>query len=202
MNLYDELDVSKDATEEEIKKAFKKKANKTHPDKEGGSSEKFQIVQKAYSVLSNQESRKRYDETGSDKIRENTASLAMQELAGIFLEIVDSDIDLTKTNIVEIIRQHINNIQVQHSKEIQGTIKKIQRIDIALKRLKRKKKKGNHALIEYTLKNSKVGKEQTIRSIEKKIEIGMEMLDLLENYEYEIDAPQEFQPESFIILKG
>ncbi len=57
---YDILGVPKNATTDEIKKAFKKKALKEHPDK-GGDLEKFKELNMAHEVLSNPEKRELYD---------------------------------------------------------------------------------------------------------------------------------------------
>ena len=51
---YSILGVSKDCTQDEIKKSFKKLALKHHPDK-GGNDEKFKEIQQAYECLSNPE---------------------------------------------------------------------------------------------------------------------------------------------------
>ena len=48
---YEVLGVEKDAAPEEIKKAFRRKAKKVHPDK-GGSTEQFQETERAYAILS------------------------------------------------------------------------------------------------------------------------------------------------------
>lgn len=63
MNPYEELGVAADATEAQIRAAYRKKATKTHPDK-GGSGEAFARTTKALAVLINPKSRKRFDETG------------------------------------------------------------------------------------------------------------------------------------------
>lgn len=60
---YDILGVSKDASQEEIKKAYRKLAHKHHPDK-GGDEEEFKKVNKAYQTLSDKEKRKQYDRFG------------------------------------------------------------------------------------------------------------------------------------------
>ncbi len=62
---YSILGVAKDASEEDIKKAFRKKAHQHHPDKAGGDEAKFKEINEAYQVLSNKERRARYDQFGS-----------------------------------------------------------------------------------------------------------------------------------------
>ncbi len=62
---YEILGVSKDSSQEEIKKAFRKKAHEFHPDKSGGSEEKFKELNEAYQILGNVEKRKQYDQFGS-----------------------------------------------------------------------------------------------------------------------------------------
>ncbi len=61
MNHYETLGVDKNASAKEIKKAYLGKANRTHPDKAGGSTEGHQALAVAYSVLRDAEKRKRYD---------------------------------------------------------------------------------------------------------------------------------------------
>ena len=61
--LYELLGVPRDASVEDIKKAYRKKAVVEHPDK-GGDKEKFQQIQEAYDVLSDQDKRNIYNQTG------------------------------------------------------------------------------------------------------------------------------------------
>lgn len=61
-NYYEVIGVSKEATSDEIKKKFREKAKKTHPDKTKEDSEKEMAeLNKAYEVLSDEELRKKYD---------------------------------------------------------------------------------------------------------------------------------------------
>ncbi len=63
---YKILGVEKSASEDEIKKAFRKLAHQYHPDKQSGDETKFKEINEAYQVLSNKEKRGKYDQFGSD----------------------------------------------------------------------------------------------------------------------------------------
>ena len=62
---YEVLGVSRNASAEDIKAAFRKLAHQYHPDKAGGNAEKFKEANEAYQVLSNSQKRQQYDQYGS-----------------------------------------------------------------------------------------------------------------------------------------
>ena len=89
---YEVLGVSKTATDEEIKRAFRVLAKKYHPDvnKEEGAAEKFKEIGEAYSVLSDPQKRKQYDEFGHAAFNGN---------AGAGFDMGDIDLDDILSNI-------------------------------------------------------------------------------------------------------
>src|SRR3989344_1311975 len=62
---YKILGVQKSATEDEIKKAYRKLAHQYHPDKPGGNETKFKEISEAYQILSDKNKRTNYDRFGT-----------------------------------------------------------------------------------------------------------------------------------------
>lgn len=79
---YEVLGVSKSASPDEIKKAFRRLAIQYHPDKEGGNEEKFKEVNEAYEVLKDPDKRKRYDQFGHAGVGSSAASDGFQGFGG------------------------------------------------------------------------------------------------------------------------
>ncbi|MGC9070215.1 MAG: molecular chaperone DnaJ [Elusimicrobiales bacterium] len=92
---YRILGVSRNATQDEIKSAFRKLALKYHPDRNPGNKEaesKFKEINEAYDVLSNPEKRRMYDTYGEEGLKEGFGGFSSQgfETFGDFSDIFDN----------------------------------------------------------------------------------------------------------------
>ena len=88
-DFYEVLGVPKNASDEDIKKAYRKLAMKYHPDRNQGeagkaSEEKFKEAAEAYEVLSDSSKRQRYDQFGHEGVRAGTDYHGFNNVNDIF----------------------------------------------------------------------------------------------------------------------
>lgn len=117
MDFYQILDVNKDATQSEIKKAYHKLAKKYHPDKNTDpcASEIFKKIQIAYETLSNQKKKYEYD-----SFDDMDNSNELKEFFMMYQQLINEVCD--KYDISEQDREEINNLF--DSKEFSTELKK------------------------------------------------------------------------------
>jgi curved DNA-binding protein CbpA len=121
-SLYEILGLEKDATAEDVKKAYRKKAQKAHPDRKGGSEDAMREVNDAYAVLSDADKRAHYDKTGQNSAREPSIDeVAMQSLAKAFDDMLTEE--APRGNIV----LHIERGIADAIKRCEVEIKKFER---------------------------------------------------------------------------
>ena len=98
---YEVLDVAKNATDEEIKKAYRKKAIQYHPDKNPGdkeAEEKFKEAAEAYEVLSNPDKRSRYDQFGHEGLN-GAAGDSADSAVSVAVAVAEHGVTLTGDRI-------------------------------------------------------------------------------------------------------
>ncbi|XP_029177241.1 diphthamide biosynthesis protein 4-like [Nylanderia fulva] len=92
MNYYEVLGCNKDCTDEEIKRAYRRRLLQLHPDKSGATdSHEFQNVKEAWRILGYPESRRQYDATCKQEELEDTESPVFMRISQSDLEGCDED---------------------------------------------------------------------------------------------------------------
>ncbi len=189
--LYEILGVPQDADEETIKQAWRRLAQKLHPDRDGGDAEAFKKAKSAYEILSDPKRRYEYDQTGEteDRSRWNTANAAIRQM---LLSMVDQA-DLDHDDMIVF----MGRVTTKKIKEANERIAELRELKIrrtrAKKRCIHKKQSGPNILAEALQKDID-GIEQQIEGAIEAIEIGNLIRKILLDYEYKTDPKPE--PES------
>lgn len=184
MSLYSDLGLDKGAIDEDIKRAYRKKARETHPDK-GGSSEKFQIVSNAYAILSDAERRQRYDETGEGGYVDEK-SVVYQQLGVMLFGVIENTPDLDHTDLIAKMKQIISEGKKKADKETAATKKKIEAYQRTMKRFKNRNNKKNR--LADMIKHNVGVLEMKLGEIAKMRKLGDDMEAVVEEYVYEADT--------------
>lgn len=192
--LYDLLGLTADAKDADIRKAYKSKAKKLHPDTNGGiESEEFVKMKKAYDILINPETRKMYDETGivdgehESKLM-NAAIGGLQHCFNLLVDKVGPD-DMIYVDVINSMKNNIRENLGQHKKnqlEASKAIAKIEKAKKATEKRLKIKKGAPNIFIMALDKSAQPLRDMMIKS-DQAILLCETMMGMLENYEYEFD---------------
>jgi len=192
-DLYEDLGVSKDATQQEIKKAYKGKAHRHHPDK-GGDSETFHAVAFAYSVLSDPKRREKYDKDGTTEKQKGPEFHAEKVIHMWINEILEQD-TLPRDFVQELV-DRVSSGRDQLSKAQNQTNFRIKKFKKLLGRVT--SESPGHTIFDNALEKKIRDCEQQLKQIEEQLEISKAMEAIIENYNdtEERDAPVIFTGDS------
>ncbi len=187
MNLYSDLGVKKEATKDEIKRAYRKKANETHPD-HGGNAEKFGEIQKAYKILSDDEKRKRYD-SGEDPETLNNGptqkDLALASVISLFFSVLEGR-EEGRSDIFKIMQRSISeSIQID-KQEINNLNWKIKKFQSEIKRISNKKNAPINLFVQ-AIENRIADIQRDQATLEEKSEVARLALEIIDDYKYEVE---------------
>lgn len=190
-DLYSALGVPRDADPAMIKKAYRRKARETHPDRNPGNaaaSQQFAMVSTAYRVLSDQEQRERYDRTGDaprnvgDQHNERRSQLLQ-----LFLQLIESCPDVAHNDLVKHAGDVLNNAQDQARRQVKQLQAKLEKRRAATERLSRVDGKPDQLLV--IMRAQLTLDEQAVRRAEDTIAQQDEMRKLLAEYAYKVEKP-------------
>lgn len=181
MSHYETLGVGRKATPEEVKKAYRKKAQRAHPDRNPGSDGKeFHAIQRAYEVLSDEKRRDQYDRTGEDGALPDPHQVALQTIAQAFIQMASHPMAST----VDILGEIRRSTRDAREREIKNRIQNEQVVKNIEKNIGRFKRKGGkpNALDAMLLGHIGAGK-RAIEMNERAIELNDLILKMLSEYE-------------------
>ena len=187
--LYSILKISPDATQDEIKIAFRKQAHCLHPDKNPGNPEAakegFQAVQESYKILKDPIKRKRYDETGRTKTF-NIEDEAIRVISALYFQIAERADFISANYLTDVTRALQNNLRqvtsdlklhTESSKKLNYIINNTIANEMFISVLKGK-------LAEFTSNKAHAAEAKEVIS---------KALDIIDTFEYNGTVPQQFQ---------
>lgn len=136
--LYDMLGVSKGASADEIKRAYRSKAKSLHPDRNDGDDTAFKELKAAYDVLKDDEKRAYYDEHGEAPEDDDSSDPVFAILVEMFDNILQRDVPL-HVNYLDLMRDTLKSALVEVSAAKSEASKELKQLDKLSKKFKRVK---------------------------------------------------------------
>lgn len=198
--LYEILGVPVDATDAQIKRAFRKLVKKTHPDKPGGSAEKFTPIAHAYEVLSDPMRRERYDKTGYEndpKVADAAQKCAMV-LSQIVLVIANQN--LPDCNVIQSARDTLK-IKIQNLTQTADNYRQQARTLRGMAENVQKRGQSDNIIASVLISHAN-GCESEISKIKEDVDTLEDVLQVLKDYIWKPDQNPDKIPEVRSIWKN
>ncbi len=186
-SLYDPLGVDKNASKEEIKKAYRDKSKETHPDKKGNADE-FKEIARAYSILSVDAKRKRYDTTGNENPEREFEQKFMGLANQTFMQLMEQ-VDIHHTDLVAEFKDVLKTLRYNMVKERLTARDQIEKYEEVKKRLKSKGNQAIIVLLDGGIQNSK----ERIANLEEEIDFFDKAIEVAQDYDYNFDKPDTIE---------
>lgn len=196
MSPYEILGIEKNATEEEIKKAYRDLSKIHHPDA-GGESEDFKRIAEAYKLLSDHSSREHYDQYGFGPESEEAKRMVivMNSLCTVWDNIASSltPKQLERYDLIGIMKTAVKKKIVQQESTVEETKQVLDRIEKLVKvieeRLERKpSKKPLPNFFLETLKKRMAITKGELKDHLYSLDIAKEMHDIICEYDFKFDS--------------
>ena len=184
-DLYAILGIQKGASKDAIKKAYRKKVKKYHPDK-GGDENIFRDIQEAYEVLSDDEKRAVYDLTGNI-IKESLDARAVEILATEFKLIFDKldNNDILVRGILSEVKAGLHKLIEEKKRQINYEKERWRVLTILRKRIKTKKRKYRNVAKEVLDREMQYSKDGAL-TLNQDIKTIKKALTYLDYLKYEV----------------
>jgi DnaJ-class molecular chaperone len=174
------LGVEKDASADDIKKAYKNKSKTAHPD-HGGSPEEFDALKKAYEILTDASKRRMWDDYRmADNLDiENEAKMVASQIAVQILDTYPDNCNLDK-EMAEVLERCLQDIAGQ----IRDTTQKKERLE---KRFRAIQKRPSDDFVSIDIERAINAKDIQIRQQKLNLDIHKKAFEFLKGYKFDID---------------
>lgn len=173
---YDTIGVPPDASAGDIKKAYRKRASKAHPDR-GGDGEKMAAVNKAYEVLIDPRRREAYDKLGEDDPIQATQSEAERMVCSIFAAALEKDVPSVLVAARDMLRMHRGQAISAKSAAEQ------KRKSMAKRRAKLRTKDGVRNLVHMLIDDALTRLNAEIANCEEQLALNAMAAAIVDGYE-------------------
>lgn len=194
MNPYEILDISDEATQEEVRAAYLKLSKKHHPDVNGGDESEFIKIKNAYDVLNDPAQKKIFDDFGlmpgtpefqimSDAVV-NISRVWDQVIIAIKLD------DLPKVNPILMVRETIvgsRNEGMRQVAEIKAALHRLETAKKIMKKQLKKKKKLMPNIFEKFLEDKINQVNQTLAAMQGSVSVYLKAEEILDGYEFTVE---------------
>ena len=194
MNLYDQLGLDKGCTAGDVKRAYRAKAKRHHPDM-GGAPEVFNRISIAYRTLKDNESRARYDYDGTiatpAEEQNKAVALAGEILVNSFRAAVSklSPERMKTKNVMAFVRSEISTGRDKASESILTLQARVEQFEDMIARVKKKGQGPDY--IKAALTNELFQTRLQLKSALTLRESWVLALDLLVDYSWKVDPLQD-----------
>lgn len=183
---YTTLGINSDATQDEIKKAYRERAKATHPDINEGNDEEFKAVNRANEILSDPEARKKYDESGYEG-SSNQEQLVNSLITMLSMEFLDH-LDVKTESLTEFLKSRIEDNISAATKLINSQKTSLEKAKLAVERVKRVS--GGENMIKKVWLHKISETERAIEHHEQSILILKIALTEVDGYNYLVDKAE------------
>jgi curved DNA-binding protein CbpA len=199
--LYDTLGVSPDASTADIRRARRKRAKDTHPDT-GGSKQAFHELQHAYAVLSNPDTRARYDSTGEEEAGELSSldERALKHLAHLLRALLDAPLDVCGLDLVAELKGMLDKARQGPLAHIERLKSLRDRATACAKRLKHKSD-ASPSLVAI-LRSTAESADRTIDQEQRKLAEIDRALEIASSYTFTPDRDVALKNAAAFVLNG
>jgi curved DNA-binding protein CbpA len=210
-DLYDVLDVPKDADKAEIRRAYRKKAKATHPDNsDTGNAKSFALVKLAHDVLTDEQRRAQYDKTGEygEKAPENPFADAMNLISNALDEVMN---DIAKNAGIDmitsfnLIARMIDSLvkyrgtalkNKENSERVRSVNQKI------LHRFKRRHKSDEQNMMEAMISARIAACGEQMAFQDRNVKAATQAIEILREYEFETERANTHPPPAMFVIEA